>query len=170
MLRAGFGGEGDAMTLAGTEGQLKGVALDEAHLVRSVTFRASHHYRRGSWPASRNRRVFGDQTEPHHHDWRVEVEVAGPIHAETGWVVDLGVLDEAIATVTGGLDGAHLNTVIPEVATEEIMPSTEALARWIFRKLEPKIPAPARLARIRLFESPELGAAYPAMRPGRAGG
>ncbi len=144
--------------------------MDEALLVRSVTFRASHHYRRASWSPAENQRVFGSQTEPHDHEWRMEVEVAGPIRAETGWVVNLGSLDDAIASVTTALDGADLNTAIPEVGTGEIMPSTEALARWLFLRLKPAVPSPARLARIRLFESPDLGAAYPVGPPNHTGG
>jgi 6-pyruvoyltetrahydropterin/6-carboxytetrahydropterin synthase len=158
------------MTLAGGKGHLKGVGVDEAQLIRSVTFRASHHYRRSSWSEAQNRRVFGSQAEPHFHDWRMEVEVTGPIRLETGWVMDLVFLDEVIAGAIDGLDGANLNAVIPEVADGEIMPSTEALARWLFHRLEPRIPAPVRLARIRLFESPDLGAAYPAGPPDGAGG
>jgi len=150
------------MTLAGRNGQLKGGDDNEALLVRRVTFRASHHYRQRSWSAAENRRVFGSQTDSHLHDWTVEVEVAGPIRPETGWVVDLDALDRAIADVVDGLDGEDLNAAIPEVATGEIMPSTEALARWLYSRLEPSIRAPARLARVRLFESPDLGAAYPA--------
>ena len=155
------------MTLARSEGQMKGGPVDEGLLVRSVTFRASHHYRRPSWSAAENRRVFGSQGEPHEHEWKLEVEVAGPIHGDTGWVVDLGFLDEAIASLTDAMDGGDLNAVIPEVAAGEIMPSTEALARWLFLRLEPMIPSPARLARVRLFESPDLGAAYPAGSPDR---
>lgn len=150
------------MRLAGRKEHLKGVGVDEAHLLRSVTFRASHHYRRSSWSEAENRRVFGSQTQPHTHQWRMEVEVSGPISRETGWVVDLASLDQVIAAAIEGLDGANLNAVIPEVADGEVMPSTEALARWLFHRLHPSIPAPARLIRIRLFESPDLGAAYPA--------
>jgi hypothetical protein len=59
------------------------------------------------------------------------------------------------------LDDDDLNRCIPEVAEGRMQPSTEALARWLYERLEPAIRSPGRLARVQVWESAELGARYP---------
>ena len=134
----------------------------EARLIRTVRFRAVHHYRRADWPDEANQRVFGPQVEPHAHDWRVEVHVAGPVDPATGWCVDLAALDALLAAAIAGWDGGDLNALVPEVARGDVTPSTENLARWLHRRLAGALPAPARVAEVRVFESDELGSAWPA--------
>ncbi len=134
----------------------------EARVIRTVRFRAVHHYRREGWPDEEDRRVFGPQREPHAHDWRLEVHVAGPVDPATGWCVDLAVLDTALGEVTAGWDGGDLNALVPEVARGEMTPSTENLARWLHGRLAGAIPAPARVVEVRIFESDGLGSAWPA--------
>lgn len=141
---------------------MKGGPLSHARLIRVVRFRATHRYGRPEWSAARNREVFGAQVEPHAHDWRVEIHLRGPIAPDTGWVVDLGALDEALAALTAEWDGGDLNRLIPEAAEGRLMPSTEELARWIFEHLQGRLGSPTRLTEVRVFESDALGAAYPA--------
>jgi len=136
--------------------------MAEARLIRRVRFRASHHYRRSDWSDEENRRVFGAQTDPHEHDWTVEVHVVGPIDEETGFVTDLAPLDMAIRAVLGGWDGGDLNDLIPGVREGRMLPSTEAIARWLFERLEADLEVPVPVATVRVFESPELGGQYPA--------
>lgn len=136
-------------------------AWGESRIIRTVAFRASHHYRRSEWSAEENRRVFGDQGHPHPHDWKVEVHLAGPVDPATGWCVDLDALDALLASVTAGWDGGDLNALVPPVARGEITPSTENLARWLFERLAPDVPGAARLLEVRVFESPWLGSAWP---------
>lgn len=133
----------------------------EARLIRTVRFRAVHHYRRPEWSAEENRRVFGGQAEPHAHAWRVEVHVVGAVDPATGWCVDLGALDALLGDATRGWDGGDLNALIPEAARGEMTPSTENLARWLHRRLADGVPPPARLVQVRVFESEELGSAWP---------
>jgi 6-pyruvoyltetrahydropterin/6-carboxytetrahydropterin synthase len=134
----------------------------EARLIRTVRFRAVHHYRGAGWPDEENRRVFGPQSQPHAHDWRVEVHVAGPVNPATGWCVDLAVLDTALGEATAGWDGGDLNALVPEVARGEMTPSTENLARWLHGRMAGALPAPARVVEVRVFESDGLGSAWPA--------
>jgi len=137
-------------------------AWGKSLLIRTVRFRASHHYRRPAWSDEENRRVFGAQAEPHAHDWRVEVRVTGPVDPETGWCVDLGALDAALADVMAGWEGGDLNAVVPEVADGTLTPSTENLARWLWVRLAPRLEEPATLVEVRVFESDGLGSAWPA--------
>jgi len=127
-----------------------------------VRFRAAHHYGRPDWPAERNRAAFGEQSRRHEHLWWVTVSVVGPPRGDTGFVVDLAALDRVLREVVEPLEGADLNEVIPEVRSGVMQPSTESLARWVFDRLAPKIPAPARLERVRVAESSELAGEYPA--------
>lgn len=136
--------------------------MRDARLIRRVRFTASHHYRRADWSEEENRRVFGAQVEPHRHDWMVEVHVAGPPDESTGFTVELPALDAALAAATTGWEGGDLNDVVPEVAEGSMQPSTENLARWLYGRLQDTLPAPAHLVEVAVFESPDLGARYPA--------
>jgi 6-pyruvoyl-tetrahydropterin synthase len=134
---------------------------NEARVIRTMMFRARHHYWRGAWSDEENRRVFGEQCEPHPHDWRVEFHVAGPIDETTGWAVDLTELDAELARLLAGWGGGDLNDVVPAVASGAMTPSTENLARWLFERLGERVSAPVRVVEVRVFESPELGSGYP---------
>ncbi len=52
--------------------------------------------------------------------------------------------------------------VVPDVVSGAMRPTTESLARWLHRHLEGTILLPARLVEVAVFESPDLGARYPA--------
>jgi 6-pyruvoyltetrahydropterin/6-carboxytetrahydropterin synthase len=133
-----------------------------ASLTRSLRFRAAHHYRRSDWTEAENRRVFGANVEAHEHDWTLAVTVRGEVNPATGFLVDLEALDLAIEEVVGPLRGQNLTDAIPDAREGTLLPSTESLAAWFFRQLEPRIPAPAHLQRIRVAESDALAADFPA--------
>ena len=137
--------------------------MDEARLIRTVRFRAVHHYRRSEWSDDENGRVFGAQAQPHAHDWRVEVHVAGPVDPDTGWCVDVDALDAHLGALLEGWHGGDLNALIPEVAAGRMTPSTENLARWIHERLVVRLKPPVRLVEVRVFESDDLGSAWPAI-------
>lgn len=132
----------------------------EAALIRTVRFRAEHRYGRSDWPRERNEAVFGaENLRAHGHEYAVEVTVRGPVDADTGFVAPLGELDGLLADeVVGRLDGRSLNESVPAFREGALQPSTEALAGWIWGRLRGRIPGGARLVRIRVFESDELGA------------
>lgn len=128
-------------------------------LTRSLRFRAAHHYGRMEWSAAENRRAFGENVTPHEHDYGIEVTVSGLVDPHTGFLVDLIALDGALEAVIGPLRGRNLAEVVPEVR-DGMMPSTENLARWFFERLEPSVPPPAQLMRVRLSESDTLWAEF----------
>lgn len=136
--------------------------MAHAVLERTVTFQATHHYRHPAWSEERNRAVFGDLTAPHGHHYRVTVRVAGPLEPVTGFAVDLPALDAALAEILGPLRDANLNLAVPDFAAGERLPSCENLARWIFGGLAAALTPPARLASVRVAESDDLAAEYPA--------
>ena len=65
--------------------------------------------------------MFGEQVEPHAHDWRVEVHVAGPVDPLTGWCVDLGALDACLADATTGWDGGDIRAHGGDVTTSFVV-------------------------------------------------
>ena len=126
----------------------EGGGMSEARLIRRTRFRAVHHYSRSDWSQVENRRVFGAQVEPHEHEWLVEVHVVGPLDEETGFATDLGALDGALRAALAGWDGGDLNALIPEVATGQMQPSTEGLARWLHGRLGGAVSYPARVVEV----------------------
>lgn len=129
-------------------------------LIRRVHFVATHHYGRPDADMEENQSRFGDQARPHSHEWTVEVRVTGPVNPDTGWITNLVELDRALDALMEGWDEGDLNERVPPVAAGDIQPSTEELARWLYGELAATVPRPAKLAEVRVFESPDLGAAH----------
>lgn len=88
----------------------------------------------------------------HGHSFRVEIHVSGPVDDHLGWVMDFAELKEAFEPLFQQLDHRYLN----DVAGLE-NPTSENLARWIWRELEPRLPL---LARVVVHETCTSGASY----------
>jgi 6-pyruvoyltetrahydropterin/6-carboxytetrahydropterin synthase len=71
----------------------------------------------------------------HGHSFRIEVHVSGPLTAREGWVMDFADIGAAFKPVYDQLDHRYLN----EIAGLE-NPTSEVLARWIWRRLKPALP------------------------------
>jgi 6-pyruvoyltetrahydropterin/6-carboxytetrahydropterin synthase len=70
----------------------------------------------------------------HGHSFGIEVWVEGEMGAESGWVVDYAVIDQAFAPLFDQLDHHYMN----EIEGLE-NPTSEHLARWIWVKLSPAL-------------------------------
>ena len=70
------------------------------------------------------------------HSYRVALHVAGPVGAESGWVMDFADIGEAWKPLHARLDHYFLNEV--EGLSN---PTSENLARWIWNHLKPTLPA-----------------------------
>jgi 6-pyruvoyl-tetrahydropterin synthase len=86
------------------------------------------------------------------------VAVQGPPDSETGFVVELTALDALLAETLAPFRSGDLNEAIPEVRDGKVLPCTEALAAWIWEKLDGRLPGSASLQRVTVWESEELGA------------
>ena len=71
----------------------------------------------------------------HGHSYRVELHVRGPIGERSGWIMDFADLTEAFNPLRAQLDHYYLN----EVEGLE-NPTSENLARWIWKRLRPTLP------------------------------
>ena len=88
----------------------------------------------------------------HGHSFHIEVYVAGPLDPLLGWVVDFADIKAAYKPVEERIDHRCLN----EVAGLE-NPTSENLARWLWRELRPALPA---LSRIVVKETCTSGCIY----------
>lgn len=129
-----------------------------ASLTRTVGFHAEHRLYRPEWSESRNREVFGSVADApgHGHDYRCAVTVRGPVD-QTGMILDLGLLDLILREeVLAPFAGKHLNLDVPAFAYGKTLPTCEAIATYVFRRIEDRLPADLVLERVRIMEDPTL--------------
>jgi len=124
----------------------------KASLGRRYTFAASHRLHNAKWSAEENRQLYGKCNSPygHGHNYVLEIAFTGPVAPETGMIANLGDLDPFVQReVIEPFDHKYLNEQIP--AFRDVVPTTENLAREIFRRLE-TFPG-AKLERVRIQET-----------------
>ncbi len=137
--------------------------MARAYLTRRVTFAAAHRYRRPDWDDARNAQVFGACARPnyHGHTYTCDVTVGGTIDEETGFVVDLGVLDRVLqAEVRERYDHRNLNLDIPEFAEGRQIPTGENLARLILAQVQAALGHAADVVEVRVAEDATLWSSY----------
>ena len=137
--------------------------MPTASLTRRVSFAAAHRYSRPEWSEAKNIATFGACAWPnyHGHTYVCEVTVAAPIDDTTGFVVDLGALDQILRTeVTERFDHRNINLDVPEFADGKLVPSGENLARFIFERVDSALAKPARVVRVTVGEDATLSATY----------
>jgi len=132
-------------------------------LTRRATFSASHYYWNGAWSAEKNQQVFGRcaNRNGHGHNYTLEVTVAGEPDPVTGFVVDLKWLKDVIEEkIMIAWDHRHFNLEVPEFAST--IPTSENIAIAAWGRIEPAITSAggARLASVRVYETPEIFAEY----------
>lgn len=88
----------------------------------------------------------------HGHSYRVEVHVAGDVDAQTGMVMDFADIKAAFKPIREKLDHYYLN----EIEGLE-NPTSENLARWIWARLKPGLPA---LSQLLIRETCTVGCIY----------
>ena len=129
-----------------------------ASLTRTVGFHALHRLFRPEWSDARNREVFGAVADApgHGHDYQCAVTVRGRVD-DTGMLLDLGLLDQILQDeVLTPFAGKHLNLDVPVFAYGKTLPTCEAMAAYVFRRIAPRLPPDLVLERIRILEDPTL--------------
>ena len=137
--------------------------MPSASLTGRITFSAAHRYSRPEWSDEKNASTFGACAWPnfHGHSYVCDVTVGGPIDATTGFVVDLGLLDDILnREVKQRFDHRNINLDVPEFADGKLVPTGENLARFIFERVQREIPKPARVLRLTVGEDESLSATY----------
>lgn len=133
------------------------------YLTRRVTFAAAHRYRVAEWSDERNAAKFGLCARPnyHGHSYVCDVTVTGEVDPVTGFVVDLGVLDDVLAReVRARFDHSNINLDVPEFADGGLMPTGENLARFIAERVQQGLAGAARVVRVTVAEDSTLSVTY----------
>ena len=129
-------------------------------VTRRLRFNAAHRVHNPALSDEENARLFGKCNNPnwHGHNYTLEVSVTGPVDPRTGYVVDLGLLKRVVESeVIDRVD--HRNMNIDVDFMQGIIPTTENIVVACWRVLEGAV-APARLARLRLWETENNYAEY----------
>jgi len=72
-------------------------------------------------------------------------------------VIDLVELDRILQDeVVSRLDGKHLNEDVPGLVYGQMLPTCEAVALNVFRRVAPRLPPGVSLERVRIMEDPTL--------------
>ena len=88
----------------------------------------------------------------HGHSYHLEVHVHGEVDPTLGWVMDFADIKAAVKPVIDQLDHYYLNEV-PGLEN----PTSENLARWIWRRLKPALP---QLSKVVVNETCTSGCVY----------
>jgi 6-pyruvoyltetrahydropterin/6-carboxytetrahydropterin synthase len=88
----------------------------------------------------------------HGHSFKVAIHVEGTVDPDTGWVMDFGDIKSAFKPLYDRLDHYYLN----EIEGLE-NPTSENLAKWIWQRLKPDLPA---LSKIVVNETCTSGCVY----------
>jgi 6-pyruvoyl-tetrahydropterin synthase len=72
-------------------------------------------------------------------------------------IMDLSLLDRIIREeVLLPFAGKHLNLDVPAFAYGRMLPTCEALAAYVYRRIASRLPDPVALERVRIAEDPTL--------------
>lgn len=113
-------------------------------IFRTFTFDAAHRLPNVP-PGHKCARVHG-------HTYTLTVYVSGPVNETTGWIMDFGELTAAVQPVLEELDHRYLNDI------QGLENSTsENLARWLWKRLKPRLPG---LSRLIIHETRNSGCEY----------
>ena len=88
----------------------------------------------------------------HGHSFRVEITVSGVVDPTLGWVLDFADIDMAWQPIHAALDHRYLNDI-----DGLDNPTSEQLAIWLWRQLEPALPG---ISQIRVMETHDSGCVY----------
>lgn len=131
-------------------------------ITRRVEFSASHVCRSPELSEQENVKLFGMAANPHGHghNFVLEVSVQGEPDPVTGMILDLKELKEVLnRAVVEPYDHRFLNREVPPF--DRVIPTTENIARDIWRRLSPELNGGGRsLQSVRLYETPDLYVDY----------
>ena len=138
--------------------------MPRSSLTRRVQFSAAHRYRREDWTDAENEAVFGACAHKnyHGHTYTCDVTVSGPVDEETGFVVDLGFLDDVLRReVTARFDHRNINLDVAEFGEGRLIPTGENISRFIAEVVESALArTTARVIRVHLAEDATLSSTY----------
>jgi len=93
----------------------------------------------------------------HGHNWKVEVEVEGERLNDIGLLIDFSELKRIVREIIGPMDHVLLNEVDAFMPQN---PSSENIARYIYKELATRLPAGVRPRSVTVWESEKARATY----------
>ncbi len=123
-------------------------------LTRRYRFAASHRLNTDALSPQDNARLYGKCNNPfgHGHDYVLDVTVEG-VPDGSGQIVNRDTLDALVNTqILARVDHRNLNVDVPALAGR--VATTENLAFAVEAMLKERWTLPARLARVRIAETP----------------
>ena len=123
-------------------------------VTRRLHFNAAHRLHNPDRPDDWNRATFGVCNNPnyHGHNYELDVMVEGDIAHETGYVIDLNLLNDLVSErVIQRLDHRNLNLEVPWF--KDLNPTAENIAVVCWREIRAALPPHLGL-RLRLWETP----------------
>lgn len=127
--------------------------MNTVRLTRRVRFEAAHRLWSTRLDEAGNVATYGKCSREggHGHNYEVEVTVEGPVDPASGLVVVREELDRVLEEhLLRRCDHRNLDDVLDPGTVS----TGENLARIFFHWIEPHVPGPARLARLRVYETP----------------
>ena len=129
------------------------------YLTKQYKFCAAHRYWNAGWSEQKNKENFDKDIFIHGHNYLLDVTVSGPINPESGFVINLKILNDIIKyKVLDILDHSQIEKDIGWFSDKQ--PSTENLVIYIWEQISMDIPLPAKLYKIRLQETPTIYTEY----------
>ncbi len=129
---------------------------------RKAHFNAAHRLFNPNWTDEKNQEVFGLCNNPyyHGHNYELEVKVTGEIDTETGFVIDLKILNRIIKNeIENRFDHKNLNMEVEEF--QNLIPTAENICVVIWKILRKNLPEKFLIG-VRLYETPRNFVEYEA--------
>lgn len=127
--------------------------MPTAYLTRVVEFTATHRFPAGP--------EFGEAAKDHSHRYQCSVTVRGPFDPARSGVMSLGTLKALLQReIVAPLDGRHINDAVPQFADGKWLATGEALAVYLWNRIEGQLPKGVALHSIRVQEGPHLFSEY----------
>ena len=129
---------------------------------RKAHFNAAHRLYRKEWSHEKNNEVFGLCNNPnwHGHNYVVEVKIMGEVDPETGYLIDLKILNSIIQKeVIERFDHKNLN--LDTVEFKDLNPTGENIVVVIYNLIRARLEDKYDLA-VRLWETERNYFEFPA--------
>ena len=99
----------------------------------------------------------GSKEPLHHHNWVVTANISSDKLDSMGLVMDFCQLKAMVDEITAEFDNAQLDSID---YFRRNNPSAENVSKYIFDKLEPKLPGGVKLRSVRVVEEPGCSAKF----------
>ena len=132
-------------------------------IFRVEQFNAAHRLFNPKWDNETNDRIFGKCNNPnfHGHNYKLEVELEGPVNPETGYVMDMKELSNIIKeNVLVRFDHKNLN--LDTEYFRNVNPTAENICIAIYNILRSKIDQRLDM-QVRLYETERNFVEYPVL-------